>query len=383
MCIPDTPVGKDKDIYKYFCPICFMYYKEIHKTTCCKNYVCFPCALAHVNRRMPCNPLLTVLPDQVLPIGCPACAISELLFVPVDQQEPVRAYFESPHTKELIDAAEARKNGLLQVEDADLSKIKKKMLDFETSDVVDASLPAQATWPASLPPKAPKAAKGTKRTNVKRRESLDREEHPSASMPVSVEVSSRADDVQSVGSLDGDESTDEDAPTPTAADERKRTQSLSHDLPADQKRTQSLSHGVTDDRKRTPSLSHQLQVMKLPTASDTEIKERRKSASSADVLQPPAPRPRSRSISSIETPLPLSAPAKQETARPVSQGRATLKHSRSMEKRNSDTDKEVHVPHSPLIESTRRVLQTSAVGGKEVVVAEGEVERKEMVLESP
>ncbi len=49
--IASTPTGKNQDIYKYFCPICFMYYKLIFKSVCCSNYICLTCALAHIHSK--------------------------------------------------------------------------------------------------------------------------------------------------------------------------------------------------------------------------------------------------------------------------------------------------------------------------------------------
>lgn len=42
--IEQTPMSKEKEIYKYFCPLCFCYYKDILKVSCCKNYICYNCS---------------------------------------------------------------------------------------------------------------------------------------------------------------------------------------------------------------------------------------------------------------------------------------------------------------------------------------------------
>ena len=30
-----TPVGKQADEYKYFCPVCMMFFRTMHETRCC------------------------------------------------------------------------------------------------------------------------------------------------------------------------------------------------------------------------------------------------------------------------------------------------------------------------------------------------------------
>jgi hypothetical protein len=42
-----TPWSKDcselKSLYKFYCPICMQYYKNILELDCCKNYICNHC----------------------------------------------------------------------------------------------------------------------------------------------------------------------------------------------------------------------------------------------------------------------------------------------------------------------------------------------------
>lgn len=41
--VPYTPVGDDINRYKYYCPICMNYFKDILKSQCCGNYACLSC----------------------------------------------------------------------------------------------------------------------------------------------------------------------------------------------------------------------------------------------------------------------------------------------------------------------------------------------------
>ena len=56
--LPNTPMGKQAEEYKYTCPICFNYFKEIWKTCCCGNLICQRCALAHINSMPPITPCI-------------------------------------------------------------------------------------------------------------------------------------------------------------------------------------------------------------------------------------------------------------------------------------------------------------------------------------
>lgn len=43
--IEHTPVGREVDVYKFFCPLCMYYLKEIFETGCCHHYVCYSCSV--------------------------------------------------------------------------------------------------------------------------------------------------------------------------------------------------------------------------------------------------------------------------------------------------------------------------------------------------
>ena len=38
-----TPMGKMAEEFKYFCPLCMMFYKDIREMPCCKQYTCTFC----------------------------------------------------------------------------------------------------------------------------------------------------------------------------------------------------------------------------------------------------------------------------------------------------------------------------------------------------
>lgn len=49
--VPYTPHGPEADLFKYYCPLCMLYYKNILKVPCCGNYVCFSCTKDYVSTK--------------------------------------------------------------------------------------------------------------------------------------------------------------------------------------------------------------------------------------------------------------------------------------------------------------------------------------------
>eukprot|EP01035_Chromulina_nebulosa_P008376 gene8376-11349_t len=43
ICVPYTPVGSEALVFKYYCPLCMRFFKDIMKGDCCGNYVCIEC----------------------------------------------------------------------------------------------------------------------------------------------------------------------------------------------------------------------------------------------------------------------------------------------------------------------------------------------------
>lgn len=40
-----TPAGDMADVYKYYCPLCMSFFKDILKSGCCGNYICSECCV--------------------------------------------------------------------------------------------------------------------------------------------------------------------------------------------------------------------------------------------------------------------------------------------------------------------------------------------------
>ena len=44
-CIAHTPNGEETHVFKYYCPLCMSFFRDILKSSCCGNYTCFPCCI--------------------------------------------------------------------------------------------------------------------------------------------------------------------------------------------------------------------------------------------------------------------------------------------------------------------------------------------------
>lgn len=93
--IPYTPHGEEADTYKYYCPLCMQYYKFMWKSSCCGNYICFPCTqdflkakgIANVHREG--DYAENILLNE---IDCPHCQIKGFHPCKVTQMEVIRDY---------------------------------------------------------------------------------------------------------------------------------------------------------------------------------------------------------------------------------------------------------------------------------------------------
>ena len=125
-----TPMANSE--YKYYCPLCMLYFKgSILVTSCCKNYICYGCALGFVAgkagiagdaKAVPC-----VLPD----LPCPHCAGDGVQLAYVAANATPRNYADSPTVTRLLS----------QVGEDTATPGGVKRLDFQPSTLGRASPP--------------------------------------------------------------------------------------------------------------------------------------------------------------------------------------------------------------------------------------------------
>jgi hypothetical protein len=105
--VPYTPTGEEADLYKYYCPLCMLYYQSILKSQCCNNYLCIFCTKDYLltkhiidkkayenkeNHRS--EELLNEITDNALmnEINCPHCIRKGFSIIKVSRNEEVRDY---------------------------------------------------------------------------------------------------------------------------------------------------------------------------------------------------------------------------------------------------------------------------------------------------
>ena len=54
--LAETPMGKAADEYKYYCPLCMMFFKSIIELPCCKQSTCAFCFGEYLQRQLNANP---------------------------------------------------------------------------------------------------------------------------------------------------------------------------------------------------------------------------------------------------------------------------------------------------------------------------------------
>lgn len=98
--IPHTPVcSTEKEIYKYYCPLCMEYYKKILKSSlCCSQYICFSCSLSYFDTKLLDfneikSPSYFLKYKHLLEsIACPHCNNNGFVPVEVSETEDVKDY---------------------------------------------------------------------------------------------------------------------------------------------------------------------------------------------------------------------------------------------------------------------------------------------------
>jgi hypothetical protein len=91
-----TPMGAEKEVFKYYCPLCMFYYEEVQQSGCCKNYICYQCAVQYVAGKGAVGTNIKSLPKSLKSISCPHCATDDLELTTVCKSAAVRLYHDTP-----------------------------------------------------------------------------------------------------------------------------------------------------------------------------------------------------------------------------------------------------------------------------------------------
>lgn len=117
-----TPVGKLAEEFRFFCPVCMMFFRSILETECCKQSICLFCLSEHIDARVHDKGLALAPADgenrkPTLPAGiaCPLCAQVQIhraqVLRTVGTDDDVRVpHVTSPNTLQHLAEISSRRN---------------------------------------------------------------------------------------------------------------------------------------------------------------------------------------------------------------------------------------------------------------------------------
>lgn len=97
-CVPYTPHGDEATVFKYYCPLCMQYFKDIMKMKCCSNYMCAQCCKEYISTKgikLPAAASISTLEERFIntnAVPCPHCQVSGFHPMSVSFEEIVRDY---------------------------------------------------------------------------------------------------------------------------------------------------------------------------------------------------------------------------------------------------------------------------------------------------
>ena len=143
-----TPVGKQAEEFRFFCPVCMMFFRSILETECCRQSICMFCLSEHVNKRahakgIETTPVEGIYRKPMLPAGipCPQCAQVQKaraqMMRTLEGADDVKVpYATSPGTSQHLEEISSRREfssgsqSPLKIGD-DFPTMARKMLPFE------------------------------------------------------------------------------------------------------------------------------------------------------------------------------------------------------------------------------------------------------------
>lgn len=141
--VAKTPVGKDVHEFRYYCPLCMEFFKDILKSKCCGNYSCIRCIKDYLQGKGMLVPTSNHLFDSVHmeKICCPHCFTVGLNLRPVELQDAPRDYYTSSTSSACSSSLPCSSSGLepvspVRVGDS-FEALKRKMIPFSSKMVID------------------------------------------------------------------------------------------------------------------------------------------------------------------------------------------------------------------------------------------------------
>lgn len=97
-CVPYTPHGDEASVFKYYCPLCMQYFKDVMKMKCCGNYICAQCCKDYIGTKgitLPATASISTIEERFINTNttpCPHCQVSGFHPMSVSFEEMVRDY---------------------------------------------------------------------------------------------------------------------------------------------------------------------------------------------------------------------------------------------------------------------------------------------------
>jgi hypothetical protein len=129
--VTQTPIDKQTSAFKYYCPLCMCYFKDIFKVVCCEHYICYQCTVEYLNSKsIEATTVRDILSDHEVfkTIACPHCSSSGFIPLQVSFLESPRDYSMNFNSASV--PGNAYSASPVRIGDS-FADLKRKMISFE------------------------------------------------------------------------------------------------------------------------------------------------------------------------------------------------------------------------------------------------------------
>eukprot|EP00698_Gefionella_okellyi_P013302 TRINITY_DN3634_c0_g1_i1.p1 TRINITY_DN3634_c0_g1~~TRINITY_DN3634_c0_g1_i1.p1 ORF type:complete len:406 (+),score=68.39 TRINITY_DN3634_c0_g1_i1:88-1305(+) len=122
---------EESDNFKFFCPICMLFYASAFKAKCCDNQICNDCTVSLLRGHHLAERITLLPPPYSYPLNCPYCRTETLHLEKTQHSEKGRRYEDSPAVKDALSRARARAFEPSPLRAGDnFDKLKSKLVSF-------------------------------------------------------------------------------------------------------------------------------------------------------------------------------------------------------------------------------------------------------------
>eukprot|EP00002_Diphylleia_rotans_P028827 TRINITY_DN5829_c0_g1_i6.p2 TRINITY_DN5829_c0_g1~~TRINITY_DN5829_c0_g1_i6.p2 ORF type:complete len:339 (-),score=64.66 TRINITY_DN5829_c0_g1_i6:252-1268(-) len=125
---PKRHSANQGSVYKFYCPICMLYYSDILKTDCCDQYICLDCVLSFLKGKGALSPDAEVLPFDLPLVSCLYCTKEPFMLSHPKRSDTAKDYGDGSKSPRLRSES---KTAPLKIGDS-FDTMKEKMILFES-----------------------------------------------------------------------------------------------------------------------------------------------------------------------------------------------------------------------------------------------------------